>query len=82
MFKEELKALTEQVPGAQGALIMGLDGIAVDRFSRDDTVNLEALAAEYLSLVKKLRETSSICTMVGRRGAGAACEWRITPGKH
>jgi len=53
MFKQELKSLTERIPGANGALIMGLDGITVERFSSDDLVNLEALSAEYLSLVKK-----------------------------
>ena len=57
MFREELKSLTERVPGARGALIMGLDGIAVDRFLVEDEGNLETLGAEYLSVVKKFAET-------------------------
>ena len=57
MFRDELKKLTERVPGAQGALIMGLDGITVDKFEPGD-LNLDALSAEYLSLVKQTAETN------------------------
>ena len=37
---------------------MGLDGIAVDKLMSDHTLNIEALAAEYLSTVKKLIEAN------------------------
>ena len=58
MFKEELQRLTSRVPGARGALIMGLDGIAVDKYLAAEGVNLEVFSAEYLSLVKKAIETN------------------------
>lgn len=59
MFREELQHLTERVPGAHGALIMGLDGIAVDKFTTQNGVNLEVLSAEYMSMVKKTAETNA-----------------------
>ena len=58
MFKEELKNLTSRVPGACGALIVGLDGIPVEKYLAADGVNLEVFSAEYLSLVKKTIETN------------------------
>ena len=58
MFREELKSLTARVPGAKSALIMGMDGISVDQHAVDKSLNLEALSAEYLSMVKKAAETN------------------------
>jgi predicted regulator of Ras-like GTPase activity (Roadblock/LC7/MglB family) len=58
MFRQALKELTARIPGAKGALIMGLDGIAVEKFTSGDGINLEAFSAEYLSLVKKTVETN------------------------
>jgi predicted regulator of Ras-like GTPase activity (Roadblock/LC7/MglB family) len=58
MFKEELKDLTARTPGARGALIMGLDGIAVDKYMGPDGINLEVFSAEYLSLLKKTLDTN------------------------
>ena len=58
MFKEELKNLTARIPSARGAIIMGLDGIAVEKYGASDGVNLEAFSAEYLGLLKKTIETN------------------------
>jgi predicted regulator of Ras-like GTPase activity (Roadblock/LC7/MglB family) len=58
MFKEELRDLTQRTPGARGALIMGLDGISVEKFVAGEGINLEVFSAEYLSLVKKTLDTN------------------------
>ena len=58
MFKEELQDLTARTPGARGAILMGLDGIPVERYQPADGINLEAFSAEYLSLLKKTFETN------------------------
>ena len=58
MFKQELKSLTGKIPGAVGAILMGLDGISVEKYVIDKKINLEAFSAEYLSLVKRTFETN------------------------
>lgn len=58
MFRAELQDLTHRTPGARGALIMGLDGIAVDKYLASEGINLEVFSAEYLSLLKKTLDTN------------------------
>lgn len=58
MFKEPLKQLVAAIDGAHGVIIMGLDGIPVDKYVADDKLNLEAFAAEYMSLIKRTTETN------------------------
>jgi len=58
MFKEQLRELVDQIGEARGALIVGLDGLAVEKVSLDDELNLEAFAAEYLSLIKQTMEAN------------------------
>ena len=60
MFKEQLSELVSRIDGARGALIMGIDGIAVEKYNIEgDDLNLEAFAAEYLGLLKRTFETNN-----------------------
>jgi predicted regulator of Ras-like GTPase activity (Roadblock/LC7/MglB family) len=54
MFKEVLETIIEHTEGSLGALIMGIDGIAVERLLRDagQEANLDVAAAEFTSLVR------------------------------
>lgn len=54
MFKETLETLLERTEGSLGALIMGIDGIAVERSLRQagQEANLDVAAAEFTSLVR------------------------------
>lgn len=54
MFKEILETLLERTEGSLGALIMGIDGIAVERSLRQagQEANLDVAAAEFTSLVR------------------------------
>jgi predicted regulator of Ras-like GTPase activity (Roadblock/LC7/MglB family) len=54
MFKEVLEAIIERTEGSLGALIMGTDGIAVERSLRQagQEANLDVAAAEFTSLVR------------------------------
>ncbi|HAF13817.1 MAG TPA: hypothetical protein DHU55_18895 [Blastocatellia bacterium] len=54
MFKEVLEAIIERTDGSLGALIMGLDGIAVERLLKEtgQEANLDVAAAEFTSLVR------------------------------
>jgi len=54
MFKEMLEAIIERTEGSLGALIMGTDGIAVDKVLGEagNDANLDIAAAEFTSLVR------------------------------
>ena len=54
MFKETLKSVVEKTDGALGALIMGADGLAVEKFFAEEgrDANLDIAAAELTSLVR------------------------------
>ncbi|HEY3041324.1 MAG TPA: roadblock/LC7 domain-containing protein [Pyrinomonadaceae bacterium] len=54
MFKEILETIIERTEGSLGALIMGIDGIAVERLLKEagQEANLDVAAAEFTSLVR------------------------------
>jgi predicted regulator of Ras-like GTPase activity (Roadblock/LC7/MglB family) len=54
MFKETLEAIIERTEGSLGALIMGIDGIAVERSLKEEghEANLDVAAAEFTSLLR------------------------------
>ena len=58
MFKETLEAIIERTEGSLGALIMGLDGIAVERLLKEagQEANLDVAAAEFTSLVRSAQK--------------------------
>jgi predicted regulator of Ras-like GTPase activity (Roadblock/LC7/MglB family) len=58
MFKEVLETIIERTEGSLGALIMGVDGIAVERFLKESgqEANLDVAAAEFTSLVRNAQK--------------------------
>src|SRR5688572_8289590 len=54
MFKPILESILERTEGSLGALIMGIDGIAVERTLKQagQEANLDVAAAEFTSLVR------------------------------
>ena len=54
MFKKLLETIIERVEGSLGALIMGIDGIAVEKVlgRAGNEANLDVAAAEFTSLVR------------------------------
>ena len=54
MFKDILEAIVERTGGSLGALIMGTDGIAVEKVLGEagNEANLDIAAAEFTSLVR------------------------------
>jgi predicted regulator of Ras-like GTPase activity (Roadblock/LC7/MglB family) len=54
LFKEMLEAIIERTEGSLGALIMGIDGIAVEKVLGEagNEANLDVAAAEFTSLVR------------------------------
>jgi predicted regulator of Ras-like GTPase activity (Roadblock/LC7/MglB family) len=58
MFKESLENIIERTEGSLGALIMGIDGIAVERLLKEagQEANLDVAAAEFTSLVRRAQK--------------------------
>jgi predicted regulator of Ras-like GTPase activity (Roadblock/LC7/MglB family) len=62
MFSELLDSIVNKVEGSLAAVIMGMDGIAIEKRILDENINVESLAAEYTSA---LRLSSSSAQEVG-----------------
>ncbi|MFL6228497.1 MAG: roadblock/LC7 domain-containing protein [Pyrinomonadaceae bacterium] len=54
MFRETLEKMIERTEGATGALIMGMDGIAVEKVLTSEAreANLDVAATEFTTLVR------------------------------
>jgi predicted regulator of Ras-like GTPase activity (Roadblock/LC7/MglB family) len=61
MFKEVLETIIERTEGSLGALIMGIDGIAVERSLKQagHEANLDVAAAEFTSLVRSAQRAGN-----------------------
>ena len=61
MFKEALQRIVENTDGSLGALIMGVDGLSVEKFFTEEgnASNLDIAAAEFTSLVRNARKTGN-----------------------
>jgi len=61
MFKEALQTIVEKTDGSLGALIMGADGLSVEKFFTDagSEANLDVAAAEFTSLVRSASRSGS-----------------------
>src|SRR6476660_2098489 len=61
MFKEMLESMIERTEGSLGVLIMGTDGIAVEKVLAEagNDANLDVAAAEFTSLVRGAQRAGS-----------------------
>ncbi len=61
MFKSILETIIERTEGSLGALIMGVDGIAVERSLKQagQEANLDIAAAEFTSLVRSAQRAGT-----------------------
>ena len=68
MFKEALSEVVERTEGATGALIMGMDGIAVERvfLPEGSDTNMDVAAAEVTSLVRAALRAGDRLPVAGR----------------
>ena len=69
MFKELLESIIERTEGSLGALIMGTDGIAVEKVLGVAGVdaNLDVAAAEFTSLVRNAQRAGTDTGLGGLR---------------
>lgn len=76
MFKESLQQIIDNTDGSIGVLIMGTDGIAVEKVMADAHGSEldEAAAAEFTSLVKSAQRTGSGMNLGKLNELFIACE--------
>jgi len=56
MFLERLSEISNRIEGTRALSLIAADGIPVESVSSDDTLDLEALAAELMNQVQKIGE--------------------------
>jgi predicted regulator of Ras-like GTPase activity (Roadblock/LC7/MglB family) len=59
VFGDSLRDVAARVPEAQVVMLMGTDGIPIDRFAPRPDANLEAVAAEFTTLLRASVSASS-----------------------
>jgi len=59
MFSETLKAIAEGMPDTDCVLLMGMDGLPIEKVTRNQSVNIETISAEFTSLLKVTSQTSA-----------------------
>lgn len=61
MFREVLQNILDRTEGCKGLLIMGFDGIAVEKVWREDSAdgNYDIAVAEYTSLVRSAKQKNN-----------------------
>ncbi len=52
-FRRALEAVAQRVPESRMLVVMDTDGITVDRYVKEPDPNLEAVAAEYTTLLRR-----------------------------
>lgn len=61
MFTEHLKKVVDNVDGGIGSLIMGLDGIAVESYIRQDaSVDVTTIGMEFSFILTQIRKAGEI----------------------
>ena len=56
MFAETLKKVVDNVDGALAAVIMGLDGIPVDSYIRQNSVDVTTIGMEFSFILTQVRK--------------------------
>lgn len=76
MFKSILQKLVEQTPGAQAAILMGCDGIAVDHVSTASPLDDggQAVVVEFATVVKEIAHTASLLSVGNLEEVAVKCE--------
>jgi predicted regulator of Ras-like GTPase activity (Roadblock/LC7/MglB family) len=56
LFAETLKKVVDNVDGALAAVIMGLDGIPVDSYVRNDRVDVTTVGMDFSFIISQIRK--------------------------
>jgi len=66
-FTEVLRDITEDVKGAKGAAVVGMDGIIVEEYSRTEGIDLQSVGAEYGNILKEVQNASTMLQLGSTR---------------
>jgi predicted regulator of Ras-like GTPase activity (Roadblock/LC7/MglB family) len=56
MIGDTLKSIVDKIPGAKAAVLMGLDGYAVEKYVSDDQFSdIETISTEFIEILKASR---------------------------
>jgi predicted regulator of Ras-like GTPase activity (Roadblock/LC7/MglB family) len=58
VFSEVLQDVAGRLPGCLGLVVMGMDGIPIDKLTLDSGFNFEMLATESTTILKSTRQAS------------------------
>jgi len=58
IFQDVLKDMVERSAGVQGAVIMGMDGIAIGEHLVDPACSVQSVGIEYASAIKSIQKAS------------------------
>lgn len=56
MFEQRLRELVDRVDGANSACLVARDGIAVESYPEEPGLDLEAMAAELLNMIRRVSD--------------------------
>lgn len=56
MFAERLRQVTDRIDGAMALSLIAKDGIAVETYAKEESLDLELLAAELMSQVRAVSQ--------------------------
>jgi len=62
-FSQVLKEITQNVKGARGAVVVGMDGIIVDECTAGPGIDLQSISAEYGNILKEVQIASESLRM-------------------
>ena len=66
MFAEHLKSVVDRVDGGIGALLMGLDGIAIDTYIADgNKIDINTLGMEFSFILTQIKKAADILRLGG-----------------
>jgi len=63
MIADTLQKIVENSPGAQGAILVDADGIVIDQFAGESTIDLESMAQELSARLLALRQMAESLEM-------------------
>ncbi len=58
IFDDILRSVVEGVPGGQGAVVMGMDGIAVGEHVVDPALAIQTVGVEYATALKSIQNAA------------------------
>jgi predicted regulator of Ras-like GTPase activity (Roadblock/LC7/MglB family) len=59
MFTETLNEIADRMQDVYCVLLMGMDGMPIDKVTRNKSTNVESISAEFTALLRVTRQTSN-----------------------